>query len=152
MARVLVVGATGILCPAAASLVARGDAVTGVSRTSDGEPDGVQPLLGDAHDPGLFDGSWDSAVVYAPAVSDESLAAIRSRVDGRVVLVRVSAAVDPALGDPHVPGDVLQLGWFDEDAGARWHTPTEVSAAVLAVLDDGVGRTLGSVRPWDRRP
>ena len=73
-------------------------------------------------------------------------------LDPSRTIVRVSAAVDPALGDPYMPDDVLQLGWFDEDAGPRWHTPTEVSAAALAVLDDGVGRTLGSVRPWDRRP
>lgn len=154
MARVLVVGASGILCPAAAALFARGDDVTGVAQSADGMPDGVAPLVADAREASFVaESSWDSALVYAPAVSDESLATVRAAVSGRVVLVRVSAAADPALGDPDVPADVLQLGWFDEPEGsARWHTPAEVSSAALEVLGDGVGRILGSVRPWSRRP
>lgn len=160
MATVLVIGATGIHAPAAAALVARGDTVFGVARCVDGMPEGVEPIVADAMDPRSLSLSKgvDSALVYAPAVSDESLAALREHVTGRVVLVRVSAAADPSLGPLEVPADVLQLGWFDGEPDApastrsRWHTPAEVSAAALEVLADGVGRVLGAVRPWEHKP
>lgn len=156
MARVLVVGATGILAPAAAALAARGDEVTGVARSAAGMPDGVQALTVDARAADAFGtGRWQAALVYAPAVSDGSLEALRRVVDGRVVVVRVSAAADPARGEFALEPEVLQLGWaVDEGApsSTRWHTPDEVSRAALAVLADGRGRVLGAVRPWPSRP
>ncbi|WP_308798861.1 Rossmann-fold NAD(P)-binding domain-containing protein [Agromyces silvae] len=158
--RVIVVGASGILAPAAIALRDRGDAVTAVARTRP-LPAGVAGLHVDATSAdelgaALGEERWDVALVYAPAVTDASVARLRDAVDGRLVLVQTTAAVDPARvgdGEPAVPGDVLQLGWHDEASGsARWHGPTEISVAALEVLADGEGRVLGSIRPWGRRP
>ena len=154
--RVLVVGATGILGPAADALAARGDTVLGVSRRGGG-PAGSRGIAVDAQDAtalavALEDLAWDDAVVYGRTVNESSLAFLRGATPGRLVFVRTSAAADPALGELTVPPDTLQLGWTDEGAAARWHTPAEVSEAALAVLADGEPRTLGTVRPWSDRP
>ncbi|WP_341935774.1 hypothetical protein MRBLWO14_001445 [Microbacterium sp. LWO14-1.2] len=155
MDAVLIVGAGGILAPAAAALVARGAAVTGVGR-SRAMPQGVLPVFVDAQvsedlDRALGRRRWSAAIVYLPAVSDASAARIAEAVDGRLVRVRMSAAADPASGEFTLPADTLQLGWTDETR-PRWHTPDEVSAAALAVFEDGASRVLGAVRPWERRP
>ena len=148
--RVLVVGASGILAPAAATLHARGDHVIGVARSGDGMPPGVEVALVDAT-VGPLPTGWDAALVYAPAVSAPTLDLLRAA--GRVVLVRGSRYADPALGELVVPPDTLQLGWHvAADGDVRWHTPTEVSVAAMEVLDSGDGAVLGSVRPWDHRP
>lgn len=153
---VLVVGASGILAPAAATLLGRGEAVVGVARRHR-VPAGVEPLLLDATDAAavgdaIRERELSAAIVYEPAVTDASLAVLRSHVP-RVVLVRTTAAVDPALGEPaRPPADTLQLGWTAFRNGTRWHCPEEVSAAAVDVLDDGAGRTLGSIRPWSARP
>lgn len=145
------IGATGILAPAAASLTARGETVVAVSRHgADGS------IAADARDaPALsaaLDGiAWDEAVLYGPALSDASLAWVRASSPGRCVLVRTSAAADPARGILVVPHDTLQLGWTTTEPH-RWHSPDEVSAAALEVLGDGAARTLGTVRPWSDRP
>lgn len=145
----LVVGAGGILAPAAAALVARGDSVTGIATSIAGIPEGVEAIAADGREPATFGGrTWDAAVVYLPAVSDASLAVLTDAVAGPVVRVAVSAAADPALGEFEVEPGALQLGWQD----GRWHTPAEVSAAALEVLADGAGRVLGVVRPWGERP
>lgn len=151
---VLVVGAGGILAPAARALAERGHDVTGVALSPDGIPDGVERLVGDAHDPALVaTGRWDAAVAYLPAVGPRALAALDRVVDGPVVRVEVSAAADPVHGDePVLPPLTLLLGWNADGASARWHTPSEVSAAAVAVLDDGQSRILGAVRPWSDRP
>jgi hypothetical protein len=147
--RVLVIGAGGILAPAAQTLAARGDEVTGLALSADGVPEGVPALVGDASDPATFAGrSWDGAIVYLPAVGDASMRALADAVAGPIVRVAVTAAADPARGDFELREWTLQLGWDD----GRWHTPAEVSEAALAVLSDGRGRLLGVVRPWSERP
>jgi hypothetical protein len=158
MPATLVIGATGILRPAAAELVARGGHVVGVSRTG-GEVGGVVSVAVDATDAAalaaaLADLRWDDALVYAPAVSVASLSHVRARTPRRTVLVRTSGAADPAHGVLIVPRDTLQLGWTEAatDEGARWHTPDEVSRAALEVLASGEAATLGTVRPWSDRP
>lgn len=155
MRTVLVVGATGILAPAVAELRARGDRVIGVSRYGSGDEDDATVAV-DARDASALadalDGmTWTDALVYEPAVSNASLSLLRSGTPGRIVLVRTTAAADPALGVLIVPRDTVQLGWTAGPA-PRWHTPGEASAAALAVLADGEPRTLGTVRPWSDRP
>lgn len=155
MGSVLIVGASGILAPAASALVARGESVTGISRRG-AMPDGVEALHADARDAtalaAVLDGRrWTAAIVYGPTVDEATLPLIARAVD-RLVRVRTSAAADPARGELALPPDVLQLGWRDDGATVRWHTPEEVSAAALAVFDDGEPRILGMVRPWERRP
>lgn len=152
----LVVGATGILGPAAAALVAGGASVLGVSRGARPVPDGVIPVAVDAHDAdalaaALAARSWTDALVYGPAVSADSLRVLRASTPGGFVLVRTSSAADPARGILVVPDGTLQLGW-SAGPDARWHTPAEVSDAALDVLGDGRARTLGVVRPWADRP
>jgi len=156
MESVLVVGASGILAPAASALVARGARVTGISRSRP-VPSGVVPLRLDAHDlrrldHTLAESRWDAALVYEPAVTAETLQRIAAAVAGRVVLVRTSAAADPALGESTPVENTLLLGWTTSASGIRWHTPQEVSDAALDVLDDGAFRVLGAVRPWGDRP
>lgn len=157
MGSVLIVGASGILAPAASALVELGDAVTGIGRRR-AMPAGVNGLHVDARDlpaldPALGAARWTAAIVYEPAVTALSLPRIQAAIDGRVVLVRTSAAADPAHGDELAlaPG-ILLLGWVDDGASTRWHTPREVSDAALEVLADGTPRILGTVRPWEHRP
>lgn len=135
----LVIGATGILAPAAAALEARGDRVVAVSRgggagrvaheprriaaTAQAPGDSVRTsresaefVHVDARDAGelaaaLAAHAWDDAIVYAPAVSEASLGFVRSVTPGRCVLVRVSRSADPARGNLIIPRDTLQLGW-----------------------------------------
>lgn len=154
---VLVVGATGILAPAASKLVAGGTAVTGLATGRRPAPRGVNLTALDARSAtevagALGEHRFDAALVYEPAVTTQSLAVLRTRVLGRLVIVRTSEAADPARGPFSVPSDILQLGWTQERNGSRWHTAEEVSEAALGVLQDGVGRTLGVVRPWEGRP
>lgn len=157
MTSVLLVGASGILAPAASALAKRGAEVAGISRRGHSPPS-VNGLHVDAHDLPALDAAigaarWTAAIVYEPAVTAQTLARIADAVDGRVVLVRTSAAADPAHGiETEVAPDVLLLGWVDDGRSTRWHTPQEVSDAALEVLADGAPRILGSVRPWERRP
>lgn len=155
-ADVLVVGASGILAPAATTLAGRGQRVTGIGR-SRAMPAMVEELFVDARDAdaletALGDRRWSAAIVYEPAVSEASMQALAHAVDGEVVHVRTSASADPALGELQVPPQTLLLGWHEDEAGPRWHRPDEVSDAALQVLADGRPRILGVVRPWDRRP
>lgn len=162
-AGVLVVGASGILAPAAAQLAAAdgGAPVTGIGRGRP-MPSGVEAIAVDARDAealrrALGARRWGCAVVYAPAVTDASLPVLRAAVDGPVVLVRTSAEATPPPEEPEAPAPepgpwTLQLGWATGAGGARWHSPEEISEAALAVLRDGAGRTLGAVRPWADRP
>ncbi|WP_435748944.1 hypothetical protein [Microbacterium sp. PMB16] len=157
MTSILVVGASGILAPAASALVERGAEVTGISRRRH-SPAGVNGLHVDAHDLPALDAAlgaarWTAAIVYEPAVTALSLPRIQAAIDGHVVLVRTSAAADPANDDEPAPASgVLLLGWVDDGASTRWHTPREVSDAALEVLADGEPRILGTVRPWEHRP
>jgi hypothetical protein len=152
---VLVIGATGILAPAAEALRERGARVIGVSRAggfADGDDVAVDARDAAAMSAALQERTWTDAVAYGPAVSDASLAWVRRATPGRCVEVRTSAAADPALGILIVPTDTLQLGWHAGESGNGWHDPEEVSAAALEVLADGRGRILGAVRPWSDRP
>ncbi|MRX44768.1 Rossmann-fold NAD(P)-binding domain-containing protein [Agromyces kandeliae] len=152
---VLIVGASGILAPAAAELAARGHRVTGIAMRRD-VPASVAALrvdVRDAHALGVALGSrrWGSAIVYEPATTSESRVLLEAAVDGNLVLVRTSAAADPANGEFRPPKGTLQLGWI---AGPppRWHDAEEVSSAALEVLADGRSRVLGVIRPWEERP
>ncbi|GLI26494.1 hypothetical protein ARHIZOSPH14_07360 [Agromyces rhizosphaerae] len=147
----LVVGATGILAPLAATLARDGGEVVGVSRGGGRDTIAVDARETKALEAALRGLEWDEAVVYGPAVARDSLKWIRRSTPGRCVLVRTTASADPARGPLAVPPDTLQLGWTAE-AHPRWHTPEEVSAAALEVLRDGRSRTLGTVRPWSDRP
>ncbi|KQZ85171.1 hypothetical protein ASD56_02045 [Microbacterium sp. Root166] len=148
---VLVIGATGILAPAAGVLRERGDEVIGMSRHGADGTIAVDAQRCNELAATLADKRWDDALVYGRAVTDSSLGYLRAATPGRCVLVRTSAAADPAHGILIVPRDTVQLGWT---AGSehRWHTPEEVSEAALTALDDGDPRTLGTVRPWSDRP
>ncbi len=155
--RVLVVGATGILRPAAATLAAEGHRVTGVARDASTLPAGVAGLAADATDAfalasALGDDTWDRAIVYCPTTSAQSLSVLHSAVTGSVVRVRTSDAAAPGSPDPLVEPDVLLLGWESTAQGSRWHTPAEVSAAALDVFETGQSRMLGVVTPWSDRP
>ena len=117
--RTLVIGASGILAPLAAALAAAGDEVTGVARTRSAPP-GVATVLVDAGSPDalrseLGGGDWECAVVYAPAVSADSLAAVAALVSGRTVVVRTSASADPGR---HPPAR-LDVGFGRRDALAQ---------------------------------
>ena len=149
--RVLIVGSSGILRPAAAALAADGAHVIGISLTG-----GVGSIAVDARDSGALlaalDGqTWSEALVYRPAVSEESLAFLRAATSGRCVVVLTSDDADPAYGDVAVPDDTLQLGWHTGDV-QPWHSAVDVSDAALAVLADGAPRILGTIRPWSTRP
>jgi hypothetical protein len=151
VARILVIGSTGILAPAANALSDAGHDVLGVSRSGGDGARAADARDADALAAALDGESWDEALVYEPAMSDGSLAFVRAATAERCVTVRTTAAADPALGILVVPRDTLQLGWT-ADEPHRWHTPDEVSEAALEVLADGQARTLGLVRPWSDRP
>ncbi|WP_457101906.1 hypothetical protein [Microbacterium sp. P5_E9] len=148
---VLVIGATGILAPAASVLRDRGERVVAVSLHGAHDTIAVDAQRADELAASLSAERWDDALVYGPAVTDSSLACVRAATPGRCVLVRTSAAADPALGILIIPRDTVQLGWTSA-AEHRWHTPEEVSDTALATLADGAPRTLGAVRPWSDRP
>ena len=155
--RVLVVGGTGILRPAAERLVAAGHDVTSVSRSVGNMPLGVHAITVDAQDSGalgaaLGDRKWDSAVVYTPATSLESLDLLRDAVHGTFVTVATSSAAAPSLGNPPLQAGELVLGWHPSPTGARWHTAGEVSEAALQVLATSRSRVLGVISPWGDRP
>ncbi|NED87837.1 hypothetical protein G3I76_48120, partial [Streptomyces sp. SID11233] len=48
----------------------------------------------------------------------------------------------------------LVLGWHSASGVTRWHTPEDISAAALALLDAPApaDAVLGEVRPWSARP
>lgn len=155
MDSVLVVGASGILAPAAATLVAQGITVTGVGR-SRSMPAGVEALYVDATDAEAFCAAlggrrWSAAVGYGPAVSQDTIDMLAASAD-RVVLVRTTEAAGVGRSETTMADLVLQLGWAVDVDSARWHTPEEISLAVLEVLADGQSRTLGEVQPWENRP
>lgn len=156
MTSILVVGASGILAPAASALVDSGARVTGVGRRLP-MPAGVRSMHVDARDLSALDATlgtsrWSSAIVYQPAITARTLRRIEAAIDGRIVLVRTSAAADPVHGESALPAGVLQLGWQDDGNAVRWHSAAEVSDAALDVLTDGTARVLGVMRPWERRP
>lgn len=119
--RILVVGATGILRPAVASLVAQGWTVYALARSaaelavlahaSDASSVAVVPVAVDYTDvtalraalqaalgAALPDsvGGIDAALIYAPAAGAETLAVLRRAVAGQTVELLTSAAAEPA--------------------------------------------------------
>ncbi|PDQ35989.1 MAG: hypothetical protein B5766_02255 [Candidatus Lumbricidophila eiseniae] len=157
MSTTLVIGASGVLAPAAAKLVRTGDTVTGVSLRRP-VPTGVEHVLVDARSVSAFSSAinercWNRAVVYAPAVSSGVLKRLDSAVEGVIVLVRTTAAVTDTVGRLELPPGTLQLGWTDApDGKTRWHTPEEISQAALEVLNNGRATVLGRITPWADRP
>jgi hypothetical protein len=152
MSAVLVIGATGVLAPLAAGLRSRGDRVIAVSRRGGDDSIAVDATDTAALAAALGHETWSHAVVYEPAVSEESLAFVQGTTPGRCVRVRTSARADPDLGPLVVAADTLQLGWHKGTTSSRWHTPREISEAAMRVLADGEPVTLGTVRPWSDRP
>lgn len=148
---VLVVGASGVLRPATEILRDRGRVVVGVGRGVHPMPSGVAEVAVDARDAGALRDAiaplrWVDALVYSGATSEGSLAVLQERTPGRTVHVRT--LTDVGSGGRYALSR-LQLGRTGDDA-RPWHSPQEISAAALAVLDDGVDRVLGIVDA--RRP
>ncbi|MFJ4702027.1 hypothetical protein ACIP5N_28100 [Streptomyces sp. NPDC088768] len=140
----------------------------------------VRALAADAGAPGFAralrdaggHGGFTGALVYTPA-----LPAPRAKdlLRGTRVLILPSAwaapdaartapeAAGPSGASAWTPDDLpaetagsrrLVLGWHATPGASRWHTPAEISAAALALLD-APARTdavLGEVRPWSARP
>lgn len=164
--RYVVVGASGILAPLGVLLRARGVRTVGISRGSrlgDGVWDERVAL--DTQDVEAV-GDWvagqsgdvATVVAYSPAVAPDSWPLLGGLAE-RVMAVATSrwagpgAPAPPWAGMPRVV--VVQLGWVRGEQGGRWHTPQEVSAAVMGELaGPWTPRTvvLGSVRPWSARP
>jgi len=153
---VLLVGGTGILAPAARTLVARGVPVVVVTRdrarvdAAIGASPLVTSCVVDAADAAAWPAAvaaqaaaapLTEAVVYLPFPTAGPLVPVAAAVTGTVVGVLTSGAADPSgrgfdvpVGGPPPCTRVLLLGWHDAGARARWHTPEEVSAAALDVL------------------
>jgi hypothetical protein len=165
--RYVVVGASGILAPLGALLRAAGAGTVGISRGSRlGEGVWDERVALDTQDVGAV-GDWvagragevSTVVAYSPAVGDGGWPLLGG-LAGRVMVVATSRWAGPGAPAPPwagLPGIVvLQLGWAAQGArGGRWHTPEEVSAAVMGELAaPWAPRTvvLGSVRPWAARP
>ncbi len=164
--RVLIVGATGVLRPAALSCLARGWAVTAVARTPAGlallvaeAGPRITPVPLDVYDEHAVGAAlreaFDDALLYLAAGDDdaENSAAdrLQSRVRGTTVRILTSrwtpSAELPAGRWPAARRRVhLLLGEHrDQTTGdARWHTPPEVSAAAISVLDSGSDSILGT--------
>lgn len=180
--RVLVVGATGILRPAALRLLARGDTVVAVARgrmrltvleAEGGRRVEVVPVdvtRDAAVASAVTSGSTlaeplDAAIVYAPRPPADTFERVLGRVTGPVVRILTSAQGEPRRADgdepsawpwaqePRRSGERrLLLGWTGSAEAPRWHTADEVSAAALDVLDRGADTVLGRLRPWADRP
>ncbi|MFF3172211.1 hypothetical protein ACFVQ0_06280 [Streptomyces sp. NPDC057900] len=146
-------------------------------------PGRVGPLVADVTAPG-FGGvlhraigrsGLTGALVYAPSGTPAALEALTRDlvVGGPVVLVLTSRWAAPeasteqagragrwtpdSLPAPAWPAQDcrrLVLGWHRDAGGARWHTPQEISAAALGLLDAPAEQdsVLGAVRPWGERP
>jgi hypothetical protein len=167
-----VIGGTGILRPLVASLVERGWRVTVVARkgSDEGPERYVMPV--DAGEPtalaGVLDravgerGPFALAVAYAPFAPAGSMREVAVRSPGRLLYAITSewAAPDADKTErdawaPDGAGSTQRviLGWVRGAEGPRWHTPEEISAGLLAVLDGGEEEvTLGEVRPWEEQP
>jgi hypothetical protein len=164
--RYVVVGASGILAPLGALLRGHGVRTVGVSRGSRlGEGVWDERVALDTQDDGAV-GDWvarragevAAVVAYSPAVGPGSWPLLGELAE-RVMVVATSRWAAPGAPDPPwagLPGVVVvQLGWVPAPRGSRWHTPTEVSAAVLeelAALWRPRTVVVGAVRPWSARP
>ena len=171
--RILVVGATGALRPAALTLASswatvvawalRQESLDALVADARGP---VEPVAVDYSDAATTAatvaelGPFDAALLYCPSASQEAVAFFVRSVDGPVVCLLMSAVAAPVSDEPFDLASVavpdgcrrLVLGWVEAAAGPRWHTPEEISAAALEVLFTGQERLLGVVRPWSDRP
>lgn len=159
----VVIGASGILAPLGPALHRCGVKSVGVARGSRDVGEGFdESVTLDAHNV-VAVLSWlvgrksasDLVVAYAPAVGDAVWGLWRGWA-GRLLVVATSQWAAPSAAVPPWPmGEgvsVLQLGWRADGGG--WHSPLEVSAAVLEVMAGGfpVHAVLGVVRPWKDQP
>ncbi|MGY0021553.1 hypothetical protein ACVHNB_21655 [Streptomyces sp. YJ-C3] len=163
----------------AVSVTAVARSAAGLRELADEHPGRVIPLAADATAHGFGSvlrsaaerAPLTGAVVYAPAVPPGTLAElVGSVVAGPVVVLATSECAAPAESGTDAgewtPNDLpaaarsgtasrlLVLGWHAGGAATRWHTPREISAAALALLDAPTDRdtVLGTVRPWSSRP
>ncbi|MFE6886868.1 hypothetical protein [Streptomyces sp. NPDC057694] len=163
----------------AVSVTAVARSAADLRELADEYPDLVTPLVADVTAPDVGAvlraaaerAPLTGAVVYAPAVPPGALAdLVGAVVPGPVVVLATSEwAVPtepgtdagewtpndlPAQARSGVAARMLVLGWHEGEQAARWHTPDEISAAALALLDAPVDRNavLGTVRPWSSRP
>uniref|UniRef100_A0AAU2VKA4 Uncharacterized protein n=1 Tax=Streptomyces sp. NBC_00008 TaxID=2903610 RepID=A0AAU2VKA4_9ACTN len=165
----------------AVTAVARSE--DGLRRLVAETPGRVGPLVADVTTPGFGDvlhraterSGLTGAVVYAPSGTPAAIEALTRDlvVSGPVVLLLTSewAAPEAFAGQagqpaPWTPDSLpasscpardrrrLVLGWHRDAGGARWHTPQEISAAALDLLDAPAEQdsVLGTVRPWEERP
>jgi NAD(P)-dependent dehydrogenase (short-subunit alcohol dehydrogenase family) len=159
---VLVVGATGILRPAAVELARTSRPVVAMARRAGplrslaAEADDVSTMSVDytdlpALESALHGVRTDTAIVYAPAADEATIDQLQEHVAGRFVRLLTSAWAAPGCEPPRRRPDRvhLVLGWRRD---GQWHTPGEVSAASLDVLRTGRDATLGVVRPWSDWP
>ncbi|QKW17768.1 hypothetical protein HUT16_00670 [Kitasatospora sp. NA04385] len=166
------VGATGVLRPAATALVRRGHRVSALARRPGPLADlarecgdALRPLAADVADPGLPEaldaarraaGPFTGARLYRPDAPAGAVARLLRAVGagGPAVLLLTSAWAAPDAGQPPFPAARrLLLGWAAGPGGPRWHTPEEISAGALARFDGPPGdAVLGAVRPWPERP
>lgn len=164
--RVLVIGATRILRPAALELATAGVDVIAVARTGSrlaelaAESARIHPWRLDYRDLDALRSTSGvtSAIVYAPNARAGMQEVLRAAVDGRVVQLLPSEAASVCPDRPfsfdRLPAPPprwcrVVLGWTKE---GTWHDPRRISAAALAGLRDGHDRLLGLVRPWAARP
>ena len=163
--RILVIGATRILRPAALRLADEGWEIVAMARTPEDlhrlaaeRPGGIVALQGDHRRLKVLRtllktaGRVDAALVYAPVAGPRTLALLRSAVGGPVVQLVTSAAAAPDAVLPPVPAQPwyqVILGWR---ADGTWHSPAEVSDAALTALAEERDLVLGAVRPWADRP
>lgn len=159
---VVVIGASGILAPLGARMHRRGIRTVGVARGPQSDEGFDEAVTLDVHDVAAVL-SWigsrkvasDLVVAYEPAVSDAVWELWRGWA-ARLLVVATSKWAAPSAPVPPWRMDecvsVLQLGWRADGDG--WHSPTEVSEAVLRVVADGfpAHSVLGVVRPWEDHP
>ncbi len=169
--RLLIVGATGVLRPAALMCAGAGWTVLAVARRTDpldelaaASGGRAIPVPFDVFDPaaveaalasGPLAGGADQAVFYIAGEHDETENAavdlIGRAVTGNVVRILNSRWAPP--GDLPLdngrwprPPNRLHLLLGTKADGRTWHTPEEISAVALSVLRTGKDRTLGELR------
>ncbi|WP_374570407.1 hypothetical protein [Phenylobacterium sp.] len=178
----LMVGATGMLAPAARELAGRGWRVSVLARRASAFAS-HEPVSGydcDYYDEASFRAALARAVARDGPVGlavawfhDVKLAAARRLAEavgepgapGRYIQVLGSAVADPARPDrlataaavaEGLDGRLLRqvvLGFRVEDGCARWNTNAEISAGVLAAIEsDAPLATVGVTSPWSMRP
>jgi NAD(P)-dependent dehydrogenase (short-subunit alcohol dehydrogenase family) len=175
----LAVGTSGMLAAACHGLADRGWQVTMIARTerrlvavAAGRP-GVWPVPVDYRDAGAFGralapaagqrGGFTLALCWIRGNAPEALRAAAAAVvaGGRVVHVLGSASRDPTTAgsaalreQDRVRYQPVVLGFVVEGGRSRWLTDAEISAGVLAAIDDPAAEpyVVGRVHPWSARP